>query len=223
MTMFEKVKKLFQKDLKMVEKVSSKSFAEALRNKSTDGLGIEKTFSEILPSDGETMRFVFSSKTVDHAGDVVYPEGVDFSNYMAKNPIILLHHDMNSFPIGKTVSLNVVDNRLIGEIEFFKDIESGNVGDNAKAAVELLRKGVMGVSITFVPKEVSFNNTDGLDIKRSVLVETSVVTVPCCTEAFRLKSMEDQDETISECDQEADQAKARSESRKRKIAILDLD
>lgn len=166
--------------------ITSKSFADAVRKGETiSNPRVAKEAIRFRPSDtGNVLTFVFSSRAVDRSGDRVFPEGIDFSDYIERNPLILLHHDMHSFPIGKTTTLAVEGDELVGTIEFFVDLDEADIGTNARAAVELIKRGTMGISITFVPKEFELNTTDGIDFKACAILEVSCVTVPCNTDAF---------------------------------------
>lgn len=143
-----------------------------------------------LTDDANILRFVFSSTAVDMSGDRIFPKGIDTATYTQRNPLILLHHEMHSFPIGKTIALDVVGEELIGTVQFFTDLDEADVGTNARAAVELIKRGTMGLSITFIPKQFELNSTDGLDYTESLLIETSVVSVPCNPSAYLVSDPE---------------------------------
>lgn len=132
------------------------------------------------------LSFVYSSKVTDLAGDVVYPNGIDFTNYLTRNPLILLQHDMSSWPIGKTRSMSVQGDDLIGTIEFFTDLDAAGIGEKARAAMELVKRRTMGISITFLPKEFALNDSDGINFYKSYMIEASVCSVPCCPTAYAL-------------------------------------
>lgn len=168
--------------------ITSKEFRDRVKSQESiaDLKVIKDGYGFSLTEQPEILNFVFSTKETDLAGDRVFPDGVDITNYMARNPLILLHHDTHTFPIGKTLDLSVVDDRLIGSIEFFTDLDEANVGTQARAAVELIKRGTMGLSITFIPKDFELNTTDGLDFKKTLLLETSVVTVPCNPSSFHI-------------------------------------
>jgi phage head maturation protease len=166
--------------------ITSKEFRNRIIAKqSTSDCTVAKASEGFDLTDvSNVLAFVFSSKTIDLSGDRVFPAGVDTTNYMARNPLILLHHDIHSFPVGKTLSLDVVGDQLIGRVQFFTDIEDAGVGANARAAMELIKRGTMGVSISFIPREFELNSTDGVDFTQSYMIETSVCTVPACPEAY---------------------------------------
>lgn len=167
-------------------KVTSREFKDlVIRKDATSNIGITKDlYGYELTSQPNVLKFVFSSKSTDLSGDRVFPSGIDFKKYTERNPIILLHHDMHDWGIGKTIDLSVEGDKLIGSIEFFTDLDEDNIGAKARAAVEMVKRGVMGISITFIPKEFELNATDGLDITKCVLLESSVVTVPCNTDSY---------------------------------------
>ncbi len=171
--------------------MTSKEFANAVRQgKAVSGMAVMKEAFALQTADmpSNTLQFVFSTDSVDRSGDRVMPDGLDFSNYMERNSLILLHHDLHSFPIARTIALGVQAKSLVGTIEFFTDLDEGGVGTNARAALELIKRGTMGLSITFIPKDFELNTTDGLDFMAGEIVETSVVSVPCNRDAFRIPS-----------------------------------
>ena len=173
--------------------ITSKEFRNKLLSKNEGGnenteIKVAKEAYSVRTSAlDNVLRFVFSSKNVDRSGDRVFPDGLDFRGYLARNPLILMHHDLHSLPIGKTISLGVEGDELIGDVEFFTDLEEANVGTNARACLELIKRGVMGLSITFLPKEVEPNNSEGIDFKKAEILETSVVSVPCNPDAFKVE------------------------------------
>lgn len=172
--------------------ITSKEFYNKVKNnEDVDNVHVNKSgFQVMLGDTSNILKFVFSSNVVDLSGDRVFPEGIDTKMYREKNSLILLHHDMHSFPIGRTIALDVVNNDLIGTVEFFTDLDEADVGTNARAAVELIKRGTMGLSITFIPKKFELNSTDGIDFLESFLIETSVVSVPACPAAYLISEPE---------------------------------
>ena len=184
-----------------------------------------KEFQKVVKLGQETdkpnvMTFVFSTPTQDLNNDIVEPDGIDYKNYIRDNPIILLHHDLHDWAIGKTIDLQVVGQKLIGTVEFFTDVE-GDVGENARTAVALINKGVMGVSITFIPKTFDLlPDGNGVHVTKCRLIETSVVTVPSNLDSYKISA------SIGELPVKPLPIKSNkkrlvieSEMRKRKIAI----
>ena len=148
-----------------------------------------KKGATLLDSNENIMTFIFSAPSVDLKNDVVIAEGIDFNHYITKNPLICEQHNSSDTPIGKTIKLEVINHQLIGTIEFFTDIE-GSVGERARTAVALLKKGVTGVSIGFYPIEYEFNSDEtGFIIKKCKLIETSWVSIPCNLDSYLMNSL----------------------------------
>jgi hypothetical protein len=170
--------------------ITTKEFRDAVVSKAaTNDLSVAKESYTFEPTPASNvLKFVFSSKATDLSGDRVFPDGVDFKNYATRNPIVLAHHDLHSWGIGKTIDMSVVGDEIIGTIEFFTDLDEAGVGTNARAAVELIKRGVMGISITFIPKTFELNATDGIDFLTSYMLESSVCTVPCNPDSYLIPS-----------------------------------
>lgn len=184
----------------MINSITSKEFRDRITNKDslTDIKVAKDGYQFHFTDQPNILKFVFSSKVVDLNGDRVFPKGIDIKTYIERNPLILLHHETHSFPIGKTIDLQVVNDELIGTVQFFTDLDEANVGSNARAAVELIKRGTMGLSITFIPKEFSLNTTDGVDFQQCLLIETSVVSVPCNPSAYLVMNELDTSGTVGE-------------------------
>jgi phage head maturation protease len=196
----------------MLNSITSKEFRQKIeKSESLTDLKVAKDGYQFHFTDNPSiLKFVFSSKVVDLNGDRVFPKGIDTQTYTTRNPLILLHHETHSFPIGKTLDLQVINDELIGTVQFFTDLDEAGVGSNARAAVELIKRGTMGLSITFIPKEFSLNATDGVDFQRCLLVETSVVSVPCNPAAYLVNNELDLTDATARTQLEADMANVRS-------------
>jgi HK97 family phage prohead protease len=128
--------------------------------------------------DDETMTCtaILSTPTPDRVGDVVMPGGVDLSNYN-RNPVVLLHHQSDtSLPIGRCdVTIDRVNNRLLGRITFAKD------NPQAVQAWKLVKAGMLSaVSIGFAPLSAPvLLPGGGQRFDRWELLEISLVAIPC--------------------------------------------
>lgn len=134
------------------------------------------------------LKFVCSTSSPDFKGDRVYMKGLDLTRFM-KNPVFLLQHDRNRLPIGKFLSLEVSDDMLIGEVEFWKNpnepSEWSERDKEANSIYEMYLKGFLrGVSITTFDIDYYPNSLGGDDILEAMLIEISAVTIPMNEDAL---------------------------------------
>ena len=136
--------------------------------------------------EARTAKFVFSNGSVDRYGDTIEPQGWELENYMV-NPVVLDSHDSSSIEkiMGKTLSLAIEDNQLVGTIEFVPG------GKNAVAdlAFWLAQNGFLStVSVGFRPIEYRASSDKkrkgGVDFLRQELLEVSLVPVPALPSAL---------------------------------------
>lgn len=119
---------------------------------------------------------IVATSAVDRHGEILEISGLDTDAYMSTNPIVLFGHDYweAESVIGKALSLSKTKGgQLLSQFELFID-------DNPKAALvgKLIKKGVLALSIGFVPTDVEGNR-----YTRSEMVEYSVVPVPANAQA----------------------------------------
>jgi HK97 family phage prohead protease len=124
--------------------------------------------------EGEILG-IASSDGVDRDGDIIKQDGWDLRNYK-KNPVLMLMHNYQEFPIGKATDLKVEDGKL-----FFKAIFS-NSTQKAKEAYALVKEGILNCfSVGFIPREHDENHSN--IITKAELLEISLVPVPANPEA----------------------------------------
>lgn len=117
--------------------------------------------------------FTGSTDTVDRVGDVV-EQNWDLDNYK-KNPVLLYAHDYSQLPIGRT-NPYMDGGKLKFDVEFVPK-EIYPFAGTVEAMVEL---GFLNaVSVGFKPLDM-----DGTRIKRSELLELSIVPIPANAEAL---------------------------------------
>ena len=122
---------------------------------------------------GNTYTFTGSTDTVDRVGDVV-EQNWDLENYK-KNPVLLYAHDYAQLPIGRT-NPYMDGGKLKFDVEFVPK-EIYPFAGTVEAMVEL---GFLNaVSVGFKPLDM-----DGTRIKRSELLELSIVPIPANAEAL---------------------------------------
>jgi len=141
-----------------------------------------------------------TSIEMDSDGDVVLPNGLDFSRY-TKNPVVLFNHDLSQ-PIGFAEEIKVNDNNVIAKTRFGSTEE-------AQKIYQLVKDRVLRThSIGFIPLEAEVRGSKNFDsliselktaypeefdeklaqkvdriITKSLLLEYSIVTIPANEEA----------------------------------------
>lgn len=139
----------------------------------------QKSYAHITKAralDRGVVEVIVATNSEDRHGEILDIKGLDVKNYM-KHRSVLLFHDQNSFPVGKTLSLKKTPDgsQLIAQVQL--------AIDEYPVANQLYRL-VLGeyfntVSIAFIPKELDQNVWT-----RSEMVEFSFVPVPANAEAL---------------------------------------
>lgn len=118
---------------------------------------------------------IVSTPEIDRYGTIIEPSGVDYTAYML-NPVVLAQHGADKFPVGKCLSLQMVDGNLEAQIE----VEC--ITDEGKNLNSLITAGfVNAVSIGILPKETEERTIGDEKVKaftKSELIEFSIVSVP---------------------------------------------
>ena len=135
----------------------------------------EKTSDNVL-------KFVCSTSEADFIGDRIYMKGINFDRFL-KNPVFIYNHRKDNLPLGKFLKLEVLNDKLIGEIEFWinpNDTSEWSEHDkNVKSIYEMYTLGFMNsVSISTFDKEYTPNSYGGTDILECDLIEISAVVIP---------------------------------------------
>lgn len=126
------------------------------------------------------ISFVISTGSVDTSGDIVNPDGFDFTNF-DKNPQVLWSHDREQLPVGKCVSHRQIENGHVATVEFVP----AEISPFAEQVFQLVKNGFLNaVSIGFIPTDLDPNSFGGYDINKLSLFEFSIVTVPCNPECL---------------------------------------
>ena len=138
---------------------------------------------------GDVNYATITDNSLDRQGEIVDPDGMDFTNFM-QNGVVLYGHayqGIDSIPVGKIASLS-----LIHENER-KKLDAGFVfqGDDVTPLISAVRKSwergfLNTVSIGFLAKEYNDNI-----ITKSELLEFSIVPVPANPMALRLNGFTD--------------------------------
>ena len=134
-----------------------------------------KGFIEI--KEGE-IGGIASTESTDRDGEIIKQAGWDFGNFNS-NPVLMLMHNYQDFPIGKVTELKVVDGKLLFKAIFSKTLPK------AKEAYELVKEGILNcLSVGFIPRE--FDTKDQNVITKAELLEISLVPVPANPQAVIL-------------------------------------
>ena len=136
---------------------------------------VEKTSDNVL-------KFICSTNNVDFIGDRVYMKGINFDRFV-KNPVFIYNHQKDELPLGKFLNLEVLNDSLIGEVEFWinpNDVSEWSEHDRfCKSVYEMYLKGFMSaVSISTFDIEFESNRFGGTDILECELIEVSAVVIP---------------------------------------------
>jgi HK97 family phage prohead protease len=129
----------------------------------------------------DSFDFVLSTETPDRVGDIVVIGGID-TRAFEQNPMALFMHQ-HLEPIGRWSNLRKTATSLIGTLE----LAASGTSQRIDFVRELLGQGILkAVSVSLQPLEFETidNAKPGQLIRRSDLVEVSVVTVPMNPEAL---------------------------------------
>jgi len=133
-----------------------------------------------------TFRFCLSSSRVDLVGDSLSVEGWDLDAYR-KNPIVLYNHSTDK-PIGRCTGLEVVGQKLYGNICF----APASVNEFADQIYRMVANSfIKAVSVGFVPIRGDYASEPGRHINYSAmrLLEVSVCPLPANPDALIVASM----------------------------------
>jgi HK97 family phage prohead protease len=133
-----------------------------------------------LDADARVIRGTATTPAVDHAGDIVEPEGAQFELPMP----LLRHHDPEA-PIGHVTRAKVSSDGIEIEAQIATIDEPGALKDRVDLAWQELKAGlVRGLSIGFKPVEAArIEGTFGFRFLKWKWLELSTVTIPANAEA----------------------------------------
>lgn len=129
------------------------------------------------------VEFVGSTPSVDRDGDTIL-QNWDVSAYLM-NPVVLYCHDRYAPPIGRALSVGVVD----GVLKFAVQFVPSEIYPFADQIRRMYEAGYMSaVSVGFRVMESAPNGYGGQEIRRSELLELSCVTIPANAEALMTRA-----------------------------------
>jgi HK97 family phage prohead protease len=121
-----------------------------------------------------------TTSSPDREGDRVLPSGAELGNFL-KNPVLLFSHQARELlPIGAVTSLELMATGIKARWTWLKDdpfaMRCQNAWDQG-----MLR----AASIGFIPKEMTPNDSGGMNITRWELLELSLCAIPANPQATR--------------------------------------
>ena len=145
----------------------------------------------VTQTSNNVLKFVCSTSKADFVGDRIYMRGINFERFL-KNPVFIYNHQKDNLPFGKFLSLEVLNDSLIGEVEFWvnpNDTSEWSEHDKiTKSVYEMYKSGFMSaVSISTFDKEYIPNEYGGDDILECDLIEISSVVIPMNENALIVK------------------------------------
>jgi len=145
---------------------------------------IDKFFTiDIAAKEDESreITFVISAGNVDRDGDIINPDGWDFSAWV-KNPVVLWGHDYGSLPVANGKRVWVENGKVYATAKFIEP----EVYPFADVIYKMLVNGYLRtVSVGFNPSEYEWiEDGIGIHFMKQELLEFSVVSVPANPEAL---------------------------------------
>jgi phage head maturation protease len=138
---------------------------------------------------GNISSAVITTNSVDRQGEIVEPDGISLTNYLA-NPVVLYGHQYggsDSIPVGRAVSLEIVHEGERKALKAAWEWQQDDVTPLISAVRKSWERGFLStVSIGFMPGEYDANT-----IKTSELLEFSIVPIPANPQALRLNGFTD--------------------------------
>lgn len=121
---------------------------------------------------------IVSTPAIDAHGTSIDPAGIDLGRFR-KNPVLMWSHSADRMPVGRCVSIALKGKALVASCQLDMDETSGPEDSLARQIFWKIKRGfVRAMSIGFFPREVRFEERDGVEIaviSRSELLEVSIV------------------------------------------------
>lgn len=164
---------------------------QAVRDGKKEDLGAQVSHGKAsiagINDQERTIPYVISTPTLDRHGDILYPMGCQFENYL-NNPVVLFAHRSRELPIGKGLN-PTKDETCVQLIKKFMTKEENPLADNI---YRLVKGGWMNAcSVGFVPVEWEWadirDETRGfwdIDYLKWELTESSPCPVPANPDAL---------------------------------------
>lgn len=138
---------------------------------------LEKGSTKELDADNGILEAVVTTSGEDRHREQIVTDGIDVSNYIEKNPVVLYGHDYWGFPIGKTIKLKQQKNKITARFQLA--IEEY---DFAKTVYNLVKGGYLNaVSIGGIVRKWSEDYRTILEME---MLEFSIVSIPANPDAM---------------------------------------
>jgi len=156
-----------------------------------DATSMKRMFFPIVRGEtiGDVHYATITTNDLDRQGEILDPDGMDFTNFMA-NGVVLYGHQysgMESIPVGKVHSLALVHENEHKKLDAGWIFQGDDVTPLISAVTKSWDRGFLNtISVGFLAKEY-----DGNTITKSELLEFSIVPVPANPMALRLNGFTD--------------------------------
>lgn len=138
---------------------------------------LEKGSTKELDADNGILEAVVTTSSNDRHNENIVTDGIDTTNYIEKNPVVLYGHDYWGFPIGKTIKLKQQKNKITARFQLA--IEEY---DFAKTIYNLVKGGYLNaVSIGGIVRKWSEDYRTILEME---MLEFSIVSIPANPDAM---------------------------------------
>lgn len=138
---------------------------------------IDKDSVKALDEGNGILEAIVTTSSVDRYNENIVTDGIDTTNYVEKNPVVLYGHDYYSFPVGKTLKLTQMKNKI--KAQFQLAIEEY---DFAATLYKLIKGGY--INTVSIGGRVLEWSEDYKSIMKMEMVEFSVVAIPANPEAI---------------------------------------
>jgi len=144
---------------------------------------------------GETIGDIYyatiTTNDLDRQGEIVDPDGIDFTNFMV-NGVVLYGHSYTgeeSIPVARVTSLALIHDGDHKKLDAGWRFQDYDVSPRISAVRKSWERGFLNtVSIGFLERE-----RDGNTITKSELLEFSIVPIPANPQALRLNGFTDEE------------------------------
>ena len=144
-------------------------------SKLSDESMVERKQLTLEPSDSETCLAIISTPSVDSDGDMVMPEGIDFSIFQ-KNPVVFFQHNYADLPVGKIEALEVTDQGVQAKIRI------ATITDMGRDIWALIKDGYLkACSIGFIVTDYIDQSSSNFKSMLAMIGEKYGVSTEGCT------------------------------------------
>lgn len=138
---------------------------------------LEKGSTKELDADNGVLEAVVTTSGQDRHGEQIVTDGIDVSNYIEKNPVVLYGHDYWGFPIGKTTKLKQQKNKIVATFQLALEEYPF-----AQTVYNLVKGGYLNaVSIGGIVRKWSDDYRQILEME---MLEFSIVSIPANPDAM---------------------------------------